>query len=74
MTHMNPWGLIVVLAGVLSIAGGAMDWDWFMNHRKARAICWLCGRGGARIFYVAIGLAMVLLGVFISTGTIQNGG
>ena len=37
----DAWGLIIVLAGVFSIAGGAFDWEWFMNHRKARAICWL---------------------------------
>ena len=43
-----------------------------MNHRKARAICWLCGRAGARNFYVVVGLVMLGLGVFIMTGTIQS--
>ena len=68
----DAWGLIIVLAGVFSIAGGVFDWEWFMNHRKARAICWLCGRGGARIFYVVLGIAMAVLGVMIATGAIQD--
>jgi hypothetical protein len=69
---MNPLGLVVVAAGLFSIIAGAMDWDWFMNHPKARLVCGICGRGGARIFYVVLGAAFVVLGVLFATGVIAD--
>jgi hypothetical protein len=70
---MNVWGLVFVAAGAFTVAGGAMDWEWFMNHHKARFICSVLGRNGARVFYVLFGMAFVVLGVLLGMGIIQNG-
>ena len=43
---MNPAGLILMAAGVFSIAGAALDWDFFINSRKARLFVSLFGRNG----------------------------
>ena len=59
---MNPWGLAFVVIGMFSIAGGACNWDWFMNHHRARMICSILSRGGARVFYVVLGVAFVVFG------------
>ena len=41
-----------------------MDWDWYMNNRRARLIVAIVGRTGARIFYVGLGAAFMLGGLF----------
>jgi hypothetical protein len=69
---MNPWGLFFVAAGLFSLLAGMMNWDWFMNHPKARFVCGICGRGGARVFYVVLGAAFVVFGVMFLTGVIHD--
>jgi hypothetical protein len=71
---MNPFGLLIVAAGLFGMAGGVFDWDWFMNHRKARFMCAILSRNGARIFYVLLGLGLVVLGTLLTTGVIQDAG
>ena len=48
-----------------------MDWDWFMNDPKARLVCGVCGRGGARVFYVVLGTAFVVFGALLAAGIIH---
>jgi hypothetical protein len=69
---MNPFGLIFVAAGLFSICGGVFDWDFYMNNRKARFIVGIFGRSGARIFYVLLGLALVVLGALFVAGIIED--
>ncbi|QOV89344.1 immunity 17 family protein [Humisphaera borealis] len=69
---MNPWGLAFVGAGLFTIIGAVCDWDWFMNHPKARFVCAVCGRGGARIFYVVFGIAFVIFGALFAAGVIHD--
>jgi hypothetical protein len=71
-SKMNPWGLAFVAAGLFTIAAGVFNWDWFMNHPKARLVCSICGRGGARIFYVVVGTAFVVLGALFAAGVIHD--
>jgi hypothetical protein len=61
-------GLLLVLVGFFSIAGGIFNFEWFMNSRKARACVNLLGRSGARIFYGVLGLAVAILGLLITFG------
>jgi immunity protein 17 of polymorphic toxin system len=56
-------GFLLVPAGAFSIAGAVLDWSWFFAARKARLITSILGRGGARIFYAAIGGALVGAGL-----------
>ena len=69
---MNPWGLIIVAAGLFSAAGGAFDWEWFMNHHKARFMSAILTRPGARVFYVVLGIALAVLGILMTMGAIHD--
>ncbi len=62
---MNHSGWILAAAGLFSVVCAAFDFEWFMNHRKARFFVKILGRGGARIFYGVLGLALVVLGGLI---------
>lgn len=69
---MNPAGLILMAAGVFSIAGAARDWDFFINSRKARFFVSLFGRNGARIFYGLLGTVITVIGLLITLGVIEG--
>lgn len=55
--------IFVMLAGAFAIAGGILNWDWFMEHRRARIFVRLLGRQGARVLYALLGVAIIGLGV-----------
>lgn len=65
-------GWLIVAGGVFGICGAVFDWEWFMNHRKAQALIRLFGRNGTRIFYVILGIALVVLGILLAMGVIQE--
>jgi hypothetical protein len=69
---MNPIGLILVAAGIFSICGAAFDWDWFINSRKAQIFVAMFGRNGARVFYVILGLAIIVMGALIWLGILKD--
>ena len=69
---MNPFGLILVAAGLFAICGAAFDWDFFINSRKARFFVSILGRMGARIFYAILGLVIVVLGALITAGILKD--
>lgn len=69
---MNPIGLLIAAGGLFSICGALFDWDFFINSRKARIFVSLFGRGGARIFYGGLGLFLVVLGLLIAMGIVQD--
>lgn len=65
-------GWALAAAGLFSAAGAALDWDWFMNHRKAQGLVRLMGRGGARAFYGLLGLTLAVVGVLMGLGIIEE--
>ena len=67
----EPLALLLVLGGLFAIAGGVLDWDWFMNHRKARLFVGLLGRSGARVFYCLLGLTIAVIGLLVTFGFIS---
>ena len=52
---MDPIGLLVTGGGALLVAAALFEWSWFMNHKKARRLTNLVGRGAARAIYMVIG-------------------
>jgi len=61
---MGIEGVILILVGLFSFVGGIMDWDWFMNNRRAVFMARILGgRRNARIFYVILGIGVAALGV-----------
>jgi len=63
---------LVIVAGLFSAAGGIFGWQWFLNSRKARLWVRMLGPGGARVFYVLLGLAITGLGVGMATGLVPT--
>lgn len=69
---MNWFGLFFIAAGLFSVAGAVYDWDWFMNHRKARFFVAIFGRTGARIWYALLGAGLAVAGVLFLMGMIAE--
>ena len=65
-------GWALAACGVFAICGAGFDWEWFMNHRKAQFFVRLLGRTGTRVFYGLLGTALVVLGVLMALGFIQE--
>jgi len=60
-----------LLSGLFTIVAAAMNWDWFINNRKARLFVALFGRDGARTVYILLGIFLTGLGVAMATGMID---
>lgn len=58
-------GLLVLACGVFTIVCAAKDYDWFMNHHKARLFVALFGRGGARAVYVVLGALLTVMSLLV---------
>ncbi len=63
MDRALPW--LLGLAGAFAIAGAVFDWDFFMENRKAALWVRLFGRNGARVFYVILGLVIIVLAIVV---------
>ena len=50
-------------AGLFSLLGSILNWDFFFNNRKARLFLTILGRTGARIFYALLGIGLSVFGV-----------
>ncbi len=64
--------IILILAGCFSMAGAGLNWDWFMENRRARFITTLLGHQGARIFYIILGLLLVVFGFLGLFGVLKD--
>jgi len=62
---MNWVPFAILAAGIFSMLGGALNWDFFMNSTKASIIASVFGRSGARIFYVVLGLMLSVAGLYL---------
>ncbi|NBX37155.1 MAG: hypothetical protein EBR10_08040 [Planctomycetes bacterium] len=69
---MNPIELIFIAGGVFSIYGAVTDWDWFINHHKARFYVSILGRSGARVFYGVLGIVLIVLGALMALGILKD--
>jgi hypothetical protein len=58
--------------GAFAICGALCDWEWFMNHRKAKAFVHMFGRNGARVLYGLVGTGLVVLGTLMVLGIVQE--
>ncbi len=68
---MPTWAIILsIFAGLFSLAGAILDWEWFMTYYKAAFFVRILGRNGARLFYALLGLALASLGLGAAFGLI----
>ena len=65
-------GSLFIAIGLFAICGAGFNWDWFLNHRKARFFVAVFKRTGARIFYLLLGGGLVTLGALLALGVIQS--
>ncbi|MDH5508214.1 MAG: immunity 17 family protein [Anaerolineae bacterium] len=69
---MSVEAVIFFLIGTLTMAGAVFNWDWFMEHRKARFVTKILGnRERARYFYGVFGGVFIILGVLAAVGMIN---
>ena len=68
---MQWYGLFFVAAGIFSMAGAILNWNWFFNSRKAAFMVNMIGRTGARIFYGLLGAAIAVFGGLSLMGIID---
>ena len=61
-------GLLIIAAGLFSIAGGLFAWPFFMNHRKAQFFVRILGMNGARGLYVVLGALICFCGIMVLSG------
>ena len=59
-------GGMIGASGLFSLCGALFDWDFFMNHYKARVFVHLFGRPGARAFYAVMGIVAMSVGLMIA--------
>ncbi len=58
--------LIGLLGGIFAFFCAYKDYDWFMNSSKASWIVKLFGRNGARIFYMGLGVFIIVIGLLLA--------
>lgn len=51
--------------GMFAIFCAVMDYDWFMNNSRAWGFVKLFGRNGARVFYILLGLFLIVMSMFL---------
>jgi hypothetical protein len=54
--------LVAFISGVLVIAAAIQNWDWFFKNWRAEVFVSLFGHDGARVFYVILGIGLILAG------------
>ncbi|MGB3760309.1 MAG: immunity 17 family protein [Rivularia sp. (in: cyanobacteria)] len=61
--------ILIILAGLFSVAASYFNWDWYFNNYRARFLVKIIGRKGARIFYTVFGLFLIGMAVAILLGS-----
>ena len=59
---------VAVVAGSALLAGGAMNAAWLMELAKVRSLSAGVGGTAARLICVAVGAAIILLGILVASG------
>lgn len=49
------------IVGLYVIVAAAGNWNWYFEHPNARYFVGRFGRQGARVFYLGLGAALILL-------------
>ena len=62
--------LLILLAGLLAMLAGILNWDWFIAQRRSAFLVTLLGRTGARLFFILLGVALTSVGLLLITGTL----
>jgi uncharacterized membrane protein YidH (DUF202 family) len=69
---VNPIGLLVIAGGLFTAGCGIFDWQWAMTSRQGRLVSKMITRGGARAFYVVVGVGLIVVGTLMTIGVIEQ--
>jgi len=61
------WGVVFVLVGMQLILASLFRWKWFLSLRKVKLTYDTLGERGATVFYIAVGLTPVVVGILTLT-------
>ena len=56
--------VITLIFGIFAVCGAIFDPDWFFDDSKTRLFVRIFGRKGARIFYGALGFAVIVFSLY----------
>lgn len=65
--------LVCICAGVFSIFCALKDYDFFMESRKAVLFVKILGRNGARVFYVLLGIFLIVFAAYMHATAVAKG-
>lgn len=68
MTEESIYGLLFIIIGFFPIVCSVLNFNWYFNNRKAQGVVRLLGRNGARVFYIILGVIIVILGGAVMLG------
>ncbi|PCH75691.1 MAG: hypothetical protein COB98_08505 [Flavobacteriaceae bacterium] len=54
--------ILFMLIGVFAIVASVLEWNFFFNSKKAQGLIAILGRKGTKIFYIVIGVGLLLVG------------
>jgi hypothetical protein len=65
---------LLIAAGLFSVICAVKEYPFFMEHRKARALIAVIGKPLAKVFYITLGVVLIVMGVvFLVTGLPPEG-
>lgn len=67
---MDTGAVFIVVGSMFFLTAIALRSDAFRNHYKIRGVVKKLGETGAAVFYIACGLALVIVGILMNAGII----
>lgn len=66
-------GIVCVLLGILSILMSVLDCEWFIVPKRGsrRWFYNLVGRKGMRIYYIVLGIVMIIVGLGVALNILE---
>lgn len=68
---MSIIDLALFFAGLITLYGAGLNKDFFMKSRQVKFFSELLTPGGARAFYVILGVVLVTLSVLSANGVVE---
>lgn len=69
---MGLFATLFLAMGIFAIAGALGKWDILLGSKQGQALQKRFGLGKTRIFYIAVGVALVIMSGIVFWGVIQQ--
>lgn len=64
------WGGLFILIGILFLGAAVFRWTWFAGLVKVRLTYRALGESGATVFYAAVGVGGLVMGILTLIGVV----